>query len=141
MKKYFIKTISVFYFLLLIVSCDRPECNNTNPIFNKYSPETKIYKDELVKELKKVENSKLTYWMDSYQEINNSKFIYVHIQGDGLCAKIMLTIDSSEIGIEEMLEKKGLTYSGAELENLKFDIKKDNKSTAFIFREVSGIID
>ena len=133
--------MTFFYVMFFITSCDRPTCENTNPIFNKYSPDTKEYKDELVKQLNKVDKSKLTYWMDTYQEINDSRYISVYTQGDSLCAKIILKIDSSENGIERILEKKGMSYCGAELEDLKFDIKKDSISTEFVFQEISGIID
>ncbi|UPT70655.1 MAG: hypothetical protein M0D53_16565 [Flavobacterium sp. JAD_PAG50586_2] len=54
---------------------------------------------------------------------------------------MVLAIDGSEKGIEGIIEKKGVSYSGAELEGLKFDIRQDNTSTKFIFKEISGIID
>ncbi len=141
MEKYIIKSITVFCFLLIIVSCNRPNCRNTNPIFDKFSPDRKEYKDELVNELEKVDKSKLTYWMDRYQEIGNSQFMYVNIQGDGLCAIIVLSIESSKKGIEGILKNKGNGYIGAKLDNLKFKIKKDSTSIEFIFKEISGIVD
>jgi hypothetical protein len=141
MEKYFIKSITVFCLLIFVVSCDRPICKNTNPIFDKYLPVRKEYKDELIKKLEKIERTKLTYWMDNYQKIGNSQFIYANIQGDGLCAKIVLKIESSKKGIEGILKNKGNGYIGAELENLKFEIKKDSTSTEFIFKEISGIVD
>ena len=141
MTKTLIKALTVFCFLTFIVSCARPVCNNTNTVFDKYSPDTKEYKDELVKQLAKVDKSNLTYWMDTYQEDNNSKYIHAHIQGDGLCAKIVLVVNASDKGIEGILRTKGLGYSGAELEDLKFDIKQDSTSTEFVFQEISGIVD
>jgi len=141
MEKYLIKIITAFSILIFIVSCDRTECINTNVIFDKFTPETKEYKDELLKKIAKVDKTKLTYWMKSYQENDNSKSINVNIQGDSLCAVIALKISSSKKGIEEILENKGKGYIGAELENLKFEIVKDSKSTEFIFEEISGIND
>ena len=44
--------------LVLIASCDRPDCTNENPIFDNYNPNSKIYKDELVHQLKKIDQSK-----------------------------------------------------------------------------------
>jgi len=116
-------------------------CKNTNPNFDNYSPDTKEYKDELVKQLATVDKSKLTYWMDTYKEDNNSQTILAHIQGDGLCAKILLVVNESDKGIEGILKNKGLGYGGAELEDLKFDIKQDRTSTEFVFQEISGIVD
>ena len=133
--------LTIFVLTILVTGCDRPTCKNTNPVFDKYSPDAKEYKDELVKQLATVDKSKLTYWMDTYQADNNSQYINAHIQGDGLCAKIVLTINSSDKGIEGIIKTKGMGYRGAELEDLKFDIKQDSTSTEFIFQEISGIVD
>jgi len=141
MTKDLIKTLTIFFLLTFIVSCDRPVCKNTNTIFDKYSPDTKEYKDELVKQLANVDKSKLTYWMDTYQEDNNSEYIHAHIQGDGLCAKIVLTVNGSDKSIEGILKNKGMGYGGAELEDLKFEVKQDSTSTEFVFQEISGIAD
>ena len=135
----FILTISGLLFL--VASCDRRECKNTNPIFDKFSPDTKEYKEELVKQLAKVDKSKLTYWMDTYQEGDSSQYIHAHIQGDGLCAKVVLIINDSEKGIEGLLKNKGMGYGGAELKDLKFNIKQDSTSTELVFQEISGIAD
>lgn len=141
MKIDFIKTISVFYILIFIVSCDRPACKNENSIFDTYSPNQKEYKDELAIQLAKVDKSKLTYWLDTYKEDGSKKYINAHIQGEGLCAQIVLTINGSEKGIEGILKNKGRGYTGAELENLKFNLKQDSQITEFVFQEVSRIVD
>ncbi len=141
MENYFIKTITTFSFLIFIVSCDKPECKNTNFIFDKFNPNTKEYKDELIKQIEKVDKTKLTYWMKSYHENDNYQFINVNVQGDSLCAEIVLKITSSKIGIERILKNKGKGYIGAKLKNLKFKIQKDCVSTEFIFEEISEIID
>lgn len=141
MTKNLIKTLTVVFLLTFIISCDRPVCKNTNTIFDKYSPDTKEYKDELVKQLAKVNKSKLSYWIDTYQEVNNSEYIHAHVQGDGLCAKIVLVVNGADKGIEGIIKTKGMGYRGAELEDLKFEIKQDSTSTEFIFQEISGIVD
>lgn len=136
-----IKSLSFVCLLAILFSCDRPVCKNTNPIFDKYTPEKKEFKDELVKQLAKVDKSKLSYWMDKYQEKNKSQYLWVNIQGDGLCAEMVLKVNESHKGIEGILENKGKGYGGAELENLKFDIKQDRLKTEFSFKEISGIAD
>ncbi|WP_264521362.1 hypothetical protein [Flavobacterium sp. N1994] len=141
MKKNTIKTLSVLYLLAFLLSCDRPVCKNTNPIFDKYTPDTKEYKNELGKQLAKVDTSQLSYWMDKYQEKNKAPYLWVYIQGDGLCAEVVLKVNDSHKGIEGILENKGKGYGGAELKNLKFDIKQDSIKTEFSFKEISGIVD
>ena len=149
-KRYLIKNImtktsnfilAIFGLLIFVTGCDRPVCKNTNPVFDKHSPEAKEYKDELVKQLATVDKSKLTYWIDKYQEDNNSEHILAHIQGDGLCAQIFLTINDSQKGIEGVIKNKGMGYRGAGLDDLKFDIIQDSAKTEFVFQEVSDIID
>ena len=141
MTKTSIFILTIFGLLIFATSCNRTMCKNTNPNFDNYSPDTKEYKDELVKQLATVDKSKLTYWMDTYKEDNNSQTILAHIQGDGLCAKILLVVNESDKGIEGIIKNKGMGYGGAELEDLKFDIKQDRTSTEFVFQEISGIVD
>lgn len=141
MTKVLFTILPVLILSLAIISCDRQECNNTNPTFEKYAPETKEYKDELVRQFAKADKSKLRYWVDTYQEEDNARYLYVHVQDDALCAKLVLSIKDSNEGICRLLKNKGMSYKGAELENLKFDIRQDSTQTEFVFREVSGIVD
>lgn len=110
-------------------------------VFDQHAPQTKQYKDELVKQLKLVDQSKLSYWMGIHQEKDNLKYIHANIQGDGLCAVVALTIKESQTGIEGILKSKGMGYLGAELKGLKFDILQDSTNTEFVFKSVDSIID
>jgi hypothetical protein len=141
MKKYHIPIITAFIFLIFNISCDKPYYKNRNMIFDKFAPETKEYKDELIKQLEKADKTKLTYWLESYNENDTSQSINVKIQGDSLCALIVLKITSSKKGIEGIIKNKGKGYIGAELINLKFEMEKDNTLTEFIFEEISEIKD
>jgi len=133
--------IFVFFCLLIFtVTCDRPECNNSNPIFNKFSPDTKQYKDELIKQLKLVNNEKLRYWLEQYQENGGQEYLYFFVQGDGLCAKIILNVKQWN-KIEGVKKSKGVSYRGAEFKNLKFDIFQDTLKTEFIYKDLDKIID
>ena len=141
MTKSLIKSLAVYLLLNFIVACERPVCKNSNTIFDKYSPDSKEYKDELIKQLANIDKSKLTYWMDMYQEDKSSQNIHAYIQGEGICAKIVLSIDGSVKGVEEILKNKGAGYVGAGLDGLKFDIKQDSIATKFVFQEIRGIVD
>ena len=79
--------------------------------------------------------------MDAYQEYNNSQYIYAHIQGDGLCAEIVIKVNGSNNGIEDIIKNQGRGYKGAQLEDLKFEIKQDSITTEFIFQAIGGIVD
>lgn len=135
-KLQFVLILAAFLF----VNCDRPECTNTNPIFNKYAPESEEYKTELVKQLDRIDPSKLSYWFQKYSNNCGKEQLYFNIQGDGLCAILMLDIE--EWGqLKELKEKEGVSFQGAEFINLTFDIIKDSSQTKFIYRNFDRIID
>ncbi len=138
------RQIRLFIFLTVLVAvfiaCDRPECKNTNPIFDNYSPESNEYKTELAKQLDRIDNSKLTYWFNEYVETNGQEILFFNIQGDGLCAIIVLNVEQWG-KLEELRQKKGETYRGAEFVRLKFDIQQDSTTVRFIYRDFVNIID
>lgn len=140
MKSNQIKLLTIAFTLVFITSCDRPVCKNTNTVFDRFSPETKEYKDELVKQLKQVDNSKLSYWLDKYQETDTQELLYISIQGDGLCAKGVVTVKQWN-KIEGIKRTKGKGYIGAKLKNLKLDIYQDSANTELIYKDVDRIID
>ena len=87
----------IYTFLFLsttwFFSCDRPNCNNENLIFKTKEPDSKMYKDELVKQLNTVDMEKLTYWLQKYNQHKGNESLYFHIQGDGLCAILHLSMN------------------------------------------------
>ena len=125
---------------LSLISCDRPSCDNNNLIFENYSPNSRIYKDELVEQLSEVDNKKLTYWLQKYEEQNGVESLYFHIQGDNLCAILHLNIDDWG-KLENIRKRKGVGRRGAEFTNLKFEIIKDSVSTKFIYKTYDRLID
>ena len=126
---------------IFLLSCNKPKCTNKNLVFDKYSPQEKEYKNELAKQLKSIDNAQLTYFLDKYQEINNKKFLSIEIQGQDLCAKILVEIRTQNDKIANILKAKGLGYSGAELKNLKIDIQQEETTFAFVYENLEAIID
>lgn len=122
------------------ISCDRPTCENSNLIFENNSPNSKVYKDELVKQLNTIDKTKLTYWLQKYDAQNGKESLYFHIQDDGLCAILQLTINDWN-KLENVRESKGIGRRGAEFTNLKFEIIKDSVSTEFLYKTFDRIID
>jgi hypothetical protein len=124
----------------MFISCDRPDCKNTNPLFDNYSPNSREYKTELIKQLKNIDKLKLSYWFKEYVESNGQELLLFNIQGDGLCAIIVLTVQQWD-KLEELRQKKGVSFRGAEFKNLKFDIQQDSTNVNFILRYFDRIID
>jgi len=138
------KTISSSLFPVLAIfifasSCDRPECSNSNLTFDKFTPDTKEYKNELAKQIQSIGTDNLSYWFDKYLIKDGKEFILVNIQGGGLCAK-------GEIQVKDWGKISGMRrevsgYRGAGLKGLKFEIRQDSSGTNFTYVNIDRIID
>ena len=132
--------IIIFILLLGFVSCDRSKCINNNPIFEQNAPDSKIYKDELVHQLKTIDPSKLRYWLQKYEEQKGKEFLYFHIQNEDLCAILVLSMKEWN-KLEDVRKGKGVSYRGAEFTNLQFEIQSDSLTTEFIYTTHDSILD
>ena len=133
--------ITVFIFSTLgNISCDRSNCTTENSIFKENTPKSKAYKNELAKQLKSIDKSKLTYWLQKHELLDGKESLYFYIQSDGLCAVLHLTMNHWG-KLEVLRAKKGVSYRGAEFKNLTFEIRKDAISTDFIYTTFDRIID
>ena len=124
----------------LFSGCDRPVCKNTNPLFDKFSPESQEYKAELLKQLEIDDKAELSYWFNQYVQSNGQEQLYFNVQGDGLCAMIVLNVEEWD-KLEEVRQKKGMSFRGAKFTNLTFDIKQDSAKIEFVYRDFDKIID
>lgn len=139
MKNILIKGLLIIL-IINLSSCDRPQCNNKNPIFENNLPDSKIYKDELVNQLNKIDQSQLSFWLQKYDNTNQIETLYFHIQSNELCAILHLNIKDWD-KLEDVRKRKGIGRRGAEFTNLKFDVIKDSVSTKFIYKTYDRLID
>jgi hypothetical protein len=129
---------------VLLNACSRPECHNTNPVFDQNSPYSKVYKDELIAQLKTVSKEDVRYWIDTYEGRNGEVFLHLFVQGGDLCAKAVLTIPPERD--EKLHQKKGnwkhgYGSRGAEVIGLKYDMVQTSETTELIFQGWDGMID
>jgi len=146
MKNKFAAILLIVLLQSLFCACHSPECKTTNKIFSSTSPDKKEYKDELAREIKKSDRSKLRfymrgYWLEIHGDGTKKENIQVHVSGDDLCADMNLIIKGTKKGIEDILLKETKGYSGAELEDFQFDIYQDSLRTEFIFKSVGDVLD
>ena len=80
--------------LMMVSSCKSKDCYNRSEIFDQYQSESKIYKDELAKQIKLLNPDQVTYSVDGYKKINNKEYINITIQAEGLCAKTAVLVNS-----------------------------------------------
>lgn len=140
MKLIFIRSLTIISLALIVFACDRPECINSNPVFDLNPPTSKVYKDELVKKLETIDQSTLTFWLKKYESVNEKEQLYFYIQGENLCAEIVLTMKHWN-KLERVRAKKGVSFRGAQFTDLKFDIYQGSTSTDFVYRTYGRIID
>ena len=129
-------------FLLLIfsASCDRPECKNTNPVFDNNSPDSKVYKSELANQLDQIDKEKLKFWFYAFKESGEGDELWFNVQGDGLCAVIPLKVTDWN-KLELLRSKKGVSFRGAKFKNLKFGVVRNDSEISFVLKSFDKIID
>jgi len=139
MKKYLTK-------ILFLVSVSFiASCNNTtakqNAVLEKSLPDSKAYKDELVKELKAADPTTLSYFFESYEEKDGKEYLRINIEGENLEAQTLLLVKNWDAALQPIKEFKGKGYSGGELVNLKYEILQDSTSTEFVYVSANEIVD
>ena len=123
----------------LLASCHHKHraCANTNPVFTQYSPDDREYKAELIRQLSKRDPSRIHYFIEKYLVRARKPFMMVEVEGDSLCAKMMLDI-KNENKMQDFKTVAGLSYTGAELIGLQYAIDSSYGSYNFLFEE--GVI-
>lgn len=126
--------------ILGAVACDRPNCKNENPIFDQYAIDAIEYKTELLTQIEKVGQDRLTYWFDSYIKENEKEYIVVNIQQKSLCAKGMIRV-KDWTKIEGIRRTQGKGYVGAQLKGLTFNVEKESNEIELVYKDIERILD
>ena len=124
---------------VLSLNCDRPACTNENPAFEQLSYSSEAYKAALVKQLQLANHEDLRFWFDAYDERKGEPLLIISVQGPDFCAKMILEANNWK-NLEEVINKKGVSYRNAEFRGLSFEIQK-NERTAFIYKDIERIVD
>lgn len=136
---------SIFAFVvlsaLLITSCNTSECTQKNEILANNEVSSAAYKAELANILLSTDKSKLTYYLESYHEVGDAKYMMVNIESEDLCGVMKVEFEDFQKGAEQIIEKKGNSYNGAQLQNLQFAINSDSVDTKFVFISVTSVND
>ena len=133
-------TKHIFNFLLAafltysLTSCDRPECENTNPIFNQYEAGDQAYQEELIDVM---EGQELRYWLKAYEKEADAEYLWLYVQNETICALAKMRV-GERAGIEGLLAAKGVSYRGAELVGVEYQISNDNE---LVFKGLDHMLD
>ena len=127
-------------FLLFFMACSGPDCRNINPVFNRYSPDSKVYHDELLKQIRSAHSIPLSYWFKRYQKSGEGECIFITVKGDSVCAECKVLV-REWTRLNSIRKTEGMGYAGAELKDLVLLSYQDSLKTEFIFSSVESIID
>lgn len=133
-------TKHIFNFLLAacltycLTSCDRPTCENTNPVFNQYEPGDVAYQEELIDIM---QGHELRYWLKAYEKEANTEYLWLYVQNEDICALAKMRVGEGE-GIEGLLAAQGVSYRGAELVGVEYEVY-DQKE--LVFNRLDHILD
>jgi hypothetical protein len=125
-------------------ACARPECHNTNPVFDQHAPESEVYKEELIGRLQKLEADDLRWWVDTYEGRDGEVFVHFFVQGGDLCAKAVMTV-LPDLGKRSYRKKgnwkNGYGAHGAEVIGLKYDVVRKSGNTELVYHGWDRMID
>lgn len=135
----FIAMTLMILWIMTVVSCGKPDCVNSNQIFNEYKSEQIEYKNEIVK-LMALDNQKIEFWFDQYLKEDKGEFIKIQISTDKFCANAFVRVTNWS-KMEGIRKTQGIGYVGAELVGLKFTLERDSTDTYFLYNDIEKIID
>lgn len=135
------RQILFLLFLLIGVSCNRHGCKNTNPIFDRYAPSSREYKQAILDQLRYTDGSNLTYTVGKYEELDNKGYLLVDVKSADLCVMMILDVTKDSKGVEGIVKNKGKGYRGAELSDVVLAPVMDEKDIRFELISVGQIID
>jgi hypothetical protein len=137
-----LRTKIVFFFLLCLtlISCSYIPAVNKEPVFTNFKPESKEYRNKLA-EIIRSNPDDLTYVFEKYQYINGFDFLEIKVYGDDIAATALVLVEQKGTSVDGIIEKKGVSYNGAELYGLELDVIDTPKGATFVYKDLDFIID
>ena len=130
--------IFILFISLLFSNCDKPRCENQNSIYTNHTIDSKIYNNELTRELST--ELGLTYWLKDVVSENDNDYLQVYIYNENVCTVgRFLVKDWSPI--EGIHKRKGVGYRNAQLQGFKYSITYTKTETILNFESLTGIIE
>ena len=124
-------------FCFTLVSCHNI-VGNKNPIFDKFKPESKEYKDKLAEKIKENPND-IDYYLNNYHIINNNEYLEFNVEGNDFKAiGFVLVKDWKKMQL--IKKNKAAGYCGAEF-GLQLDVISNPDGAILVYKDLDWIID
>lgn len=128
-------TIGVFF-----IACSPPVCKNENPVFEKYTLDSKEYINELGRILQMDDASNISFSFERYEKQEGKEYLFVDISGKKFCAKGKILVTNWN-KIEDIRRTKGIGYRGAGLVGLTVNHLQDSTGSILVFKKIDHISD
>jgi len=135
-----IKMVFSFLLFLTLISCSYIPVVNKEPVFTNFKPESKEYRNKLA-EIIRSNQDDLTYVFERYIQKNGSDYLEIKVYGDDIAATAMVLVEQKGNSVDEIVEKKGVSYRGAELFGLELDVIDTPNGATFVYKDLDFIID
>ena len=135
------KKITLIFTVLIGLSftnCDKPRCENQNSIYTNNAINSKIYNDELIRELSSEKD--VTYWLKDVVTENDKDYLLVYIYNKNLCTEGRFLVKDWS-SIEGIHKTKGVGYRNAQLLGFNYSITYTKTETILNFKSLTSIID
>ncbi len=131
--------IALIACILTLTACNNIHDNTSKTVFDKFSPDTREYKNELAAKLK-LNPEGVHYTFNKFVENDGKEYLDIQIKGDNFNATGLVLVNNWS-KLEEIKRTKGKGYSGAELRGLKLDIEEDSSGANLIYKDLEEIVD
>lgn len=125
--------------IISFTACNSSNDTTSNVVFDKFSPTTKEYKNELATKLKS-EPKGLLYTFNKYFASNGQELLDITIKGKDFEATGLVLVKNWN-KLEGIKRTKGQGYSGAELRGLQIDIQDNPSGAVLVYQDVEKIVD
>lgn len=130
---------TLIFCVIALAACNNASTNTSNSVFEKFSPTTKEYKNELATKVKS--NPKgLQYTFKKLVENDGKDYLDVEVIGNNFKATGLVLVNSWN-KLEGIKRTKGKSYSGAEMRGLKLDIEENSSGANLVYNDLEKIID
>ena len=125
--------------IVALVSCNNETNRLSNPVFEKFSPAAREYKDELAEKLKS-DPEEFHYTFNSLVEQGGKEYLDIEVEGDDFTAKGLVLVNNWA-KLEEIKRTKGQGYSGAELRGLQIKVEENSSGATLVYQDIEKIVD
>ncbi len=133
-----LKVMTIF-FVFALIGCNNVNDDTSNTVFEKFSPTTREYKNELAAKLK-TNPEEIHYTFNKFVINDGKEYIDVQIIGPDFEGTGLVLVNNWS-KLESIKQTKGKGYSGAELRGLKLDIEEDSSGANLIYNDLDKIVD